>query len=175
MIDLLYFHGLGSNKDSRKFKLIENTFDSTHSCFCVEWEKDTDISGLLNDLWSLYKDKEELVLIGDSTGGNYAYQLRERLKVSEVKTKLVLLNPLLDFSNRIANFPFPEKLEKILEKIKEIDHCFLLQSNRDEVIDHSKMNIGLEVEQLIIDDTHRLLTFEKYVDSIKEYVTRASL
>ncbi len=172
MIDLLYFHGLGSNKDSRKFKLIENTFDSTHSCFCVEWEKDTDISELLTDLWSLNKDKEELVLIGDSTGGNYAYQLRERLKVSGVKIKLVLLNPLLDFSNRIANFPFPKKLEKSLEKIKEINHCFLLQSNRDEVIDHSKMKIGLEVEKLIIDDTHRLLTFEKYVDSIKEYIEK---
>lgn len=151
MIDLLYFHGLGSNKDSRKFKLIENAFDRTHNCFCVEWGNDTDISGLLTDLWSLYKDKDELVLIGDSTGGNYAYQLRERLKVFGVKIKLVLLNPLLDFSNRIANFSFPEKLEETLEKIKELDHCFLLQSNRDEVIDHSKMEIGPEVEQLIIE------------------------
>lgn len=171
MIDLFYFHGLGSNKESRKFKLIKNAFDISHSCFCVEWRNDTDISGLLTDLWSLYKDKEELVLIGDSTGGNFAYQLRERLKDSGVKIKLVLLNPLLDFSNRIASFPFPEKLEKSLEKIKEIDHCFLLQSNRDEVIDHSQMKIGPEVEQLIIDDTHRLLTFEKYVDAIKEYLT----
>lgn len=171
MIDLLYFHGLGSNKDSRKFKLIKNAFDCTHSCFCVEWGTDTDISELLTDLWTHYKDKKELVLIGDSTGGNYAYQLREKLKASGMKIKLVLLNPLLDFSSRIANFPFPEKLEKSLEKIKEIDHCFLLQSNRDEVIDHSCINRGFEVEQLIIDDTHRLLTFENYVDSIKEYVT----
>lgn len=67
MIDLLYFHGLGSNKESRKFKLIKNAFDSSDGCFCVEWRNDTDISGLLTDLWSLYKDKEELVLIGDST------------------------------------------------------------------------------------------------------------
>lgn len=170
MKELLYIHGLGSNRDSRKYKLIEEAFRGTHHCTCAEWNKDTDIKLFLFNLFKRYLGSKELVIIGDSTGGNYACQLRDLLLSNVVKVRLVLLNPLLDISNRIANFPFPDGLQESLATIDQVDHCFLLQSLHDEVIDQTKVKLGECVVQLKVDDSHRLFNISDYVPTIKAYI-----
>lgn len=170
MKDLIYIHGLGSNKNSRKFKLIKEKFQALYNCKCIEWDLLTDINLLTKDLYLKYKNQNHLVIIGDSTGGNFAYQLHELLKLTDVKTKLILLNPLLNVNSRIASFPFPNEIEKYLQAINFVDGCFFLQSTKDEIIDHSKIKIGNRVVQIKIDDTHRILNFEKHLDDLKNYI-----
>ncbi|WP_164123063.1 YqiA/YcfP family alpha/beta fold hydrolase [Sphingobacterium sp. xlx-130] len=170
MKQLLYIHGLGSGRDSRKYKLIEQSFRSTHHCTCAEWNSDTDIKLFLFNLFKRYLGIKELVIIGDSTGGNYACQLRDLLISNSVSVRLVLLNPLLNIANRIAYHPFPDTLRDSLAAIDQVDHCFLLQSLYDEVIDQTKVRLGERVVQLKVDDSHRLFSIGDYVPTIKAYI-----
>ena len=48
MKDLIYIHGLGSNKNSRKFKLIKEKFQALYNCKCIEWDLLTDIDAFNN-------------------------------------------------------------------------------------------------------------------------------
>ena len=170
MNDLIYIHGLGSNQNSRKFLLMKEKFQALFNCKCIEWDLLTDIDLLIKKLYIKYKDHDNLVIVGDSTGGNFAYQLRELMKLTDVKTKLILLNPLLDFNSRIASFPFPREIEKYLQVINFVNCCFLLQSTNDEIIDHAKIKTGNRVVQIKIDDTHRIINFDKYLDDLKNYI-----
>lgn len=170
MKELLYIHGLGSGKDSRKYKLIQQAFHTSHRCTCAEWNADTDIKLFLFNLFKRYLGSPELVIIGDSTGGNYACQLRDVLIKNGVRARLILLNPLLNIANRIADFAFPSSLEDSLAVIDEVNHCFLLQSLYDEVIDQTKVKTGHNVIQLKVDDSHRLFTLADHIPALIAYV-----
>lgn len=170
MKQLLYIHGLGSSKDSRKYKLIHETFHTSHNCACAEWNPDTDIKLFLFNLFKRYLGTQELVIIGDSTGGNYACQLRDILVRNGVRVRLILLNPLLNIAHRIADFPFPSGLEDSLAAIDQVDHCFLLQSLYDEVIDQTKVTLGEHAIQLKVDDSHRLFAMADHMPALQHYV-----
>lgn len=170
MNGLLYIHGLGSGELSRKYKLIEETFATTYSCHCAAWDTDTDIKIFIISLFKRYLGSQSLIIIGDSTGGNYAYQLREMLVRNGVKVRLILLNPLLNIANRISTDPFPERLEDSLVVIDKVNNCFLLQSLYDEVIDQTKVQLGEKVIQLRVDDSHRLFTLSDHITYIQSYI-----
>lgn len=170
MKQLLYIHGLGSGRDSRKYRLIQESFHTTHNCACAEWNEDSDIRLFLFNLYKRYLDSQELVLIGDSTGGNYAHQLRDILVKNGLKVILILINPLLNLEDRIGSFPFPDSLQDSLATIEQVDHCFLLQSLYDEVIDQNQVKIGRHVVQLKVDDSHCLFTLAEHMPVLKYYV-----
>lgn len=170
--ELLYIHGLGSSQNSRKYKLIESQFQNNYNCYCAAWDNDTNIQQFIRDLYDRYHTISELVLIGDSTGGNYASQLRDQLTAEGVKVKLILLNPLLNIAHRIATFTFPDSLLSSLLPYEEVSDCFLLQSHSDEVIDQSQIRIGVHVDQVRVHDSHRLLKFAEHIPYIKAYVNK---
>lgn len=75
---LLYIHGLGSDRHSRKFINLKEYFKDRFSYDFIEWNNDSTISVLLVEAEAKLENVENPILIGDSTGANFAYQLRER-------------------------------------------------------------------------------------------------
>ncbi|WP_027376805.1 YqiA/YcfP family alpha/beta fold hydrolase [Kaistella palustris] len=176
---LLYIHGLGSDRNSRKFLNIKEYFGSQFEYNCLEWNDDSDIPSLLNEAeyWLNSGAPAQTVLIGDSTGANFACQLREKLKVKDIKSILVLTSPLLDIAKRTRDVEFPQKLISHLWTIEDPADALIIATRKDEVLDQTFLyeNKFQNIELVDVDDTHQLLNFEKYVYHIANYIQSKSL
>jgi len=168
---ILYFHGLGSDEQSRKFQLLKMQF-STADVYCVVWNKETDFAQLFEHWCHKIQGAENIILIGDSTGGNYAFQFREMLTKHNLFSKLILINPLLNLENRIADFPFPKELTDTLQTIDKVEDALLIFSRRDEIIDHRTVAKASQpyTEILWVEDTHRVLYFDKLLKHIERHI-----
>lgn len=168
---LIYIHGLGSDRNSRKFQDLKVFFGNTFNYDFLEWNNDSDIPILINDIASKYH-AEDLIIVGDSTGANFAYQLREQIKESGADTVLILTSPLLDINNRIADFAFPPKLIPQLWKIEHPEDALIIASKDDEVLNQKVLfeKSLKNVELLEVDDGHRLESFHTYIPKIKNYI-----
>lgn len=168
---ILYFHGLGSDEQSRKFQLLKERF-STADVYCVVWNKDTDFIQLFEHWRYKTQEADNIILIGDSTGGNYAYQFRKMLTKLKLSSKLILINPLLKLENIIADFTFPKELTNTLLNIDKVENALLILSRRDEVIDHhASANVSQPFTEILwIEDTHRVLFFDKLLMRIESYI-----
>lgn len=100
---LLYIHGLGSDSNSRKYLNLKDYFKEEYQFDCIEWKNDSDISELLNKAESHLKNEDKIILVGDSTGANFAYQLRERLQETRKNVILITTSPLFNIEDRIAD------------------------------------------------------------------------
>src|SRR5690606_4375905 len=107
MKKMVYFHALDSGKSSRKFRLLKDHLGDRYELLCIEWNVDTDFRILMFNLFKRLLREPEVVLIGDSTGGNFACQIRDILVQNHIKVTLILLNPLLSIDTRIATYPLP--------------------------------------------------------------------
>lgn len=170
MKKLIYFHSLGSDKNSRKFRLLKDYLGDRYELLCVEWHASTDFRILIFNVFKRLLREPEVVLIGDAIGGNYACQMRDLLTQNNVKTTLVLLNPLLSIDKRIATFPFPERLLESLQNIRLVEDCLSIISINDVIIDHSSITYGQATNRLVVDDVHQLLHFERYLQHIDRYI-----
>ena len=175
---LLYIHGLGSDRNSRKFLHLKDYFKDQFQYNFVEWNNDSDISGLLDtaEKWLNSEPEDQIVLVGDSTGANFAYQLRERLKANTIKPILVLTSPLLNIANRTSDFEFPKNILPQLWKIENPEDALIIAPQQDEVLNQiplfekSLNNVNL----IAVDDSHRLLKFENYLADIENYIQSKS-
>ena len=133
---LLYIHGLGSDRNSRKFVNIKEYFKDQFEYNFVEWKYESNISSLLNEAkkWLESEPTDQIVLVGDSTGANFAYQLREKLKENNMQSILVLTSPLLDISNRTRNVEFPKNLISQLWQIENPEDALIIATQKDEVL-----------------------------------------
>lgn len=176
---LLYIHGLGSDRNSRKFTNLKDYFQTQFGYDFVEWNNDSDVKKLIEEKLKKYKKQTQLIIIGDSTGANFAYQLRE-LRNSE-NDVLILTSPLLDIDKRIANFDFPSFIKPQLIKIESPKNALIIASRNDEVLDQTDLfgdicdenfvspHENLEVVE--IDDSHRLLHFAEWaIPVISDYI-----
>lgn len=170
MKKLVYFHGLGSNKNSRKFRLLKDHLGESYELLCVEWNVHTDFRILMFNIFKRLLRESEVILIGDSTGGNYACQMRDLLMRNHIKTTLVLLNPLLSIENPIAAFPLPDALLESLHDIRQVEDCLSITSINDVFIDHSLITYGPGTSRLMVDDIHQLLHFKRYLSDIDWYI-----
>ncbi|MFA7615084.1 MAG: hypothetical protein WCY16_00715 [Weeksellaceae bacterium] len=172
----LYFHGLNSDSNSRKYLNLKEYFQKEFEFDCLEWKNDDYISILLDNAEKNYENHEDLILFGDSTGANFTYQLRERRKEKGLKSILILSSPLLDKSKRIADFPFPKQLKKYLAKIENPENAFIIAPEHDELIDHSWLfkKTFKNTEILKVNDSHRLPNFKEYLPQIRDYINLES-
>ena len=128
---------------------------------------------MLGNLSRQYEnEKSIIIIIGSSTSGNFAYQLRERLRLDGVKVKLILINPLLHLVQRTSQRTFPSNLVGYMSEIKEVKDCSLILSNEDEAIDHSLIRIGENVKVMSIDDNHRVKNVMKLMSIIKKIIKK---
>lgn len=175
---LLYIHGLGSDRNSRKFINLKDHFRNQFEYNFVEWNNESNISELLDTAEkSLVSESEsQIVLVGDSTGANFAYQLRERLEKKTIKSILILTSPLLNIDNRIADFEFPKTILSQLQKIENPSDALIIASKKDEVLNQLPVfeKALQNVELADVDDSHRLLKFENYLATIENYIDSKS-
>lgn len=178
MKKLLYIHGLGSGRNSKKFLNLKDYFKDQFDYNFVEWNNDSDISALLNeaDKWLKSEPEDQIVLVGDSTGANFAYQLRERLKENNIKLILVLTSPLLNVENRTSDFEFPKNILPQLWKIENPEDALIIATQKDEVLNQIPLfEKSLKNIKLVdVDDSHRLLKFENYLSDIENYIQSKS-
>ncbi len=77
---LIYIHGFGSDRNSRKFLNLKDYFGEQYNYDFIEWDNDSDIKSLIQDKFLKYKNESNLIIVGDSTGANFAYQLQNLRK-----------------------------------------------------------------------------------------------
>ena len=175
---LLYIHGLGSDRNSRKLVNIKDFFENQFEYNFVEWNNDSDLSALLNEAqkWLTTEPNVQIVLVGDSTGANFVYQLREKLMENGRKPILILTSPLLNIDNRIADFEFPKNLIPQLWKIENPEDALIIATKKDQVL-NQKMLFEQPLKNVVlieVDDNHRLEKFENYISHIEKYIQSKS-
>ncbi|MGG5506772.1 MULTISPECIES: YqiA/YcfP family alpha/beta fold hydrolase [unclassified Myroides] len=177
MMQFIYIHGYGSNCESRKYILLEKQL-TTYRASCPEWTPETDFTAWLNQLFNSVKREQTIVVVGDSTGANFAYQLKEMRNTQGLKTILVLLSPLLSYGHRLnKKLIFTANLKNSLQDILSPTEALLLIGKQDETLDLKQVNpYTCENSEIIfIDDSHRLPLFERYLVLIEDYVERQRL
>lgn len=167
---IIYIHGLGSSKRSSKFKELKKVYPQIE---CFEWdENDILMISKLIEFSKTFDKSQEIIIIGDSTGGNFAIQLRMMIeKYQNTYAKLVLLNPLLDISK--VHIEIPENVKNRLSKITEIHEALIFISKNDDIVDHTiPESISLHCKIVKIDDTHKLSKFPEYLHIIDNYINQ---
>lgn len=170
---LLYIHGLNSDATSRKYLNLKEYFQGKFEFDCLEWKNDDNISELLDQAELKLENEINPILFGDSTGANFAWQLRERRRHKGKNSILILSSPLLDVSKRIAEFEFPSQLKTYLNKIEYPTDAMLIVPTNDELIEHAHLweNELENINLLKVEDTHRLTNFKDYLPEIERYIS----
>lgn len=170
---LIYIHGYGSNRESRKFKDIKEVMPNVPGTI-FEWDEDTNFSFLLETAMNHTAEMQDVIIVGDSTGANFAYQLKEQRKEAGLNTVLVMTSPLLDYTKRLnTDLVFSENLQNSLIKIDQVEDALIILAKEDEVLDFSAFDVkhstkGSDV--IYVEDTHRLENFTSYVGYIIGYI-----
>lgn len=167
---LLFIHGYGSDRSSRKFQDLKTHFGKEYHCHCLEWVVFSDVPYLLNLAVQKCENVKSLVIVGDSTGANLAYQLREMR--NREYDKLILLSPLLDITKRKRDIPFPDTFCAHLSKIENPAKALVVASRNDEVIDQQSLfdETDKKFTLMEVDDGHRLEKFQEYLPALEEFI-----
>ncbi|MBW7871552.1 MAG: hypothetical protein H3C39_10895 [Flavobacteriia bacterium] len=168
----LYIHGLGSDAQSRKYLNLKEYFDDQFDFGCLEWKNNDNIDELLNQSERDLSQFENVILFGDSTGANFAWQLSEKRKANGLNSILIVSSPLLDLSKRISDYEFPDSLKPFMKKIDHPAGMMIIAPTEDEIIDHSFVieNQFPDTQILKVNDTHRLPEFKDYLPEIERYI-----
>lgn len=165
MTKYIYIHGLNSSKNSSKYKILKKRFDM----MILEWDKQTNIDSKIDAIIKDINPSDKLILIGDSTGGNFACQLRNKLNNLNIYSKLVLFNPLLNIESLSIDI-MPNEILKYIKPITEIKDALLIISNNDNIVDNKDLKRFEKTTNIIrVNDTHKLKTLEKYIELISDY------
>src|SRR5690606_6792416 len=158
---------------SRKYLNLKAYFQDEFEFDCLEWKNEDTISELLDRAESELENDTNPILFGDSTGANFAWQLRERRIANGQKSVLILSSPLLDIHQRIADFEFPESLVPYMKVIENPNDALIIASENDEVIDMGNLFHAKGKKNFVLikaEDTHRLIHFESYLSAIRNYI-----
>lgn len=169
---ILFIHGYGSDRNSRKFQNLKDYFVGEYKCHCLEWVVYSDIPYVLELAVEKCAGIENLIIIGDSTGANFAWQIREmRSRKTDI---LVLLSPLLDVSKRKNDMEFPVSFNQYLKKIDQPENALIIASKNDEVINMKSLfeKPNNKFKLLEVNDNHRLKNFKMYLPALKAYINK---
>ncbi|WP_158963263.1 YqiA/YcfP family alpha/beta fold hydrolase [Myroides fluvii] len=176
-MQFIYIHGYGSNRESRKYVLLQTQLVA-YQARCPEWTPETDFNTWLKALYQSVENEQTVVVVGDSTGANFAYQLKEMRNAEGLDTILVLLSPLLSYDHRLnKELAFTANLKNSLQDIVAPTEALILIGKQDETLDLKEVNpyACKNSEVVYIDDSHRLPLFEQYLGLIGDYVERQCL
>lgn len=173
MKTLFYFiHGFGSGKDSGKYRKLQNHFKDYFEFDLMEWNPDSDFPKLLNIAENKLRKHQNPIILGDSTGANFAYQLRERLTENDKASRVIFSSPLFDIDKRLRDIEFSKNLQAALIRIENPKNALIIADPEDEVVDQSVIfSKELQTIKLIhASDGHRLPEFENYLEAIETYI-----
>ncbi len=166
---IIFYHGLNSSKDSNKFRILKEEYKDIE---CFEWSPNDDIKDKLNNLTYKLLKCNDIILIGDSTGANFALQTRELLNKYNKQVKLILLSPLLSIKQLdIKNFLYKYVTDKLISNVKDfniINDVLIIKPINDEILSNHTCEFNCLV--ITTESGHRLEDFKNYLKYIKDYV-----
>lgn len=169
---IIFVHGFLSDVYSPKFASIRSYFGDKYDYDSIAWDVSSNIRMLFDDLHHNWLEYCHIVIIGESTGGNFAYQLREHLWARSKQMALVLLSPLMCDNQRKNNVRLPISIIPQLWDISEPKDAYIIVTKDDNYFDQGwLLNDKFEgVEVCEVDDTHSLENFEDYLPNIQKYI-----
>lgn len=169
---LLYIHGLGSDRNSRKFLSLKEYFKDEFGYDFLEWYNDSDIHQLIKKKNTELQNVEKLIIIGDSTGANFAFQFRDLRKSKQ--DILILTSPLLDIEKRVADFDFPKTIIPYLKKYNNPENAFIIATLEDEVLNQKWLSLKRTIllKIVYVKDNHRLEKFDEYLPAIQNFIKK---
>lgn len=169
---LLYIHGLNSDANSRKLSLLKSYFGDRVDYHCIEWGDRTNLRFYFDKKRNEWLHYQKLIIVGDSTGANFAYQLREQLRDSHHQIALVLLSPFMCTSQQIVRIRFPFYIIPQIWYINKPTRALIIASPTDEVLTQNWLfeKDFKEVKVIEVSDEHSLRDFEEYIPHIDEYI-----
>lgn len=174
---ILYIHGFGSDKRSRKYLDLQEHFGEHYRFDCMEWKNEDDIASKIDEYVQKLQDEEHPIIIGDSTGANFAVQLQDKLRGLGREATLILTSPLLNISDRISNTSFPPNLVKFIKPIIELEHSLMILSSADKTVSQVQNISMFDSSNKILDveDDHRLQNFKEYLPEISKFIKNTRL
>jgi predicted esterase YcpF (UPF0227 family) len=168
---LYYIHGLHGSNQSKKYLELQEYYPEIQ---CLSWEVSDDIELKLQEWKRIINENSADVdcVIASSTGGNFAYQLRNICKPNYIK--LVLINPLFDSADFYDGKP--RQMEKYLVKVQNHSDSIILLGKKDAVINNQKYALAdssIKRNNLVIvdeDSTHRFENLKNYLKDIDRYL-----
>lgn len=172
---LYYVHGYKAKPEiekSRKYRNLESFFGEQFDYGYMSWNENSDFDKLLDEALEKTRSYDDVILVGDSTGANLIYQVREQMEGRKQNIKLILTSPLLDVKKRLSDISFSGNLLRALLKIEFPKDCLIIATREDETLDQNWLfeNEFNNVKIISVDDNHRLEKFEEYLKKIEEYI-----
>lgn len=136
----IYIHGFGTTgAGSTKFKKIKaHAISNKSTAIALEWHASHPdiVNELLQQMNTMVDWKQPVCFIGSSTGGNFTWQLLERLGLN-LQIPFVLINPLVNIVQRKMDNPdFPVSLARQLKDPSDkLSGGLVLLGQRDELLD----------------------------------------
>lgn len=168
----LFIHGYGSSGESRKYKNLKDYFGDRFEFDVLEWTPESNFEKLLKEKEEILKSQFMPIILGDSTGANLAYRLRQRLEQDNQASILIMTSPLLILEDRLREIAFSENLQSAIKKFAEPKDALIIATPNDEVLDLKWLfeSEWEKVKLVEVDDSHRLLEFEKYLPFVERYL-----
>ena len=166
---IIFYHGLNSSNNSSKFKILKEVYKDIE---CFEWSTNDNIKDKLNNLSDKLLKCNDITLIGDSTGANFALQTRDLLKKHNKQVNLILLSPLssinqIDKSHFIYEYVTDTLINNITD-FKVINDALVIIPTNDEVLYNNYIFNNCEI--IKTESSHRLEDFSNYINYIKNYI-----
>lgn len=138
---IFYIHGYNSDHNSRKFKALQSHFGAQFAYDFMEWEPQSNFSQLITEALQKLDTYDNPIVVGDSTGANFACQIAQIRSANNKTTQLILTSPLLDIKHRFRTeeAPFAENLKNHLKVFEPPEDAFIMVANDDTVVDQSKI------------------------------------
>ncbi len=137
----IYIHGFGTTgAGSTKFKKIKaHAASKKAKAIALEWHalQPDIVKELLQQIDSQVDWTQPVCFIGSSTGGNFTWQLLERLNLKKLPMPFVLINPLVNITQRKMDNPdFPVALaQQLKDPSDELSGGLVLLGQQDELLD----------------------------------------
>lgn len=169
---MIFVHGFLSDVYSPKYAAIRSYYGDKYDYDSIAWDSSSNLRMLFDDLHDNWSEYSHIVIIGESTGGNFAYQLREHLWSRSKQISLILASPLMCDYQRKNNVRLPISIIPQLWNISEPRNALIIVTKDDYYFDQTwllkKEFEGVEVYS--VDDTHSLEKFEEYLPKIESYI-----
>lgn len=169
---VFYIHGLYGSKNSMKFKNIQERFKES---ICLEWKFNEDIDIFLDNSFNTTKLEEgPITIVGSSIGGNFAWQLQQRLLEANIYCDLLLFNPLVELMHKYED-NFPQHLVSFLKPMNDFKQTKVIIGLNDEVINSHQSRAHFEIydnnnpnqiELIIVEDDHRISNFNNLLQEL---------
>lgn len=172
MRTIIYIHGLySSSKESSKFDILKNAFDNV---IAFDWSvDDKHIDVKLRELaTNLVESANDIVIIGDSTGANFAIQLREMMQsISKFSyAKLILISPLFSVDMLRDKEIMPAVIRQQIKDVDKLYDALVFMPLNDEVVKYNKKSALQFVKIIARKDEHSFKTFSSHIDDIQAYI-----